>query len=136
MHVQLWHAVGGLLKEQAARLLWPCAASQTAGLFLHLLHDHAIFHEALRSSSRGPQLLSCMLSTAAACRASRSFKLSSAPWPSSSADLLSGPPALHLLQAWRIYQRGLERWLADLLQPVFDSLITDHTGEVQLHPRW
>eukprot|EP00891_Asterochloris_glomerata_P002707 jgi/Astpho2/2707/Aster-00893 len=30
-------------------------------------------------------------------------------------------------KAWRIYQRGLERWLADLLQPVFDSLITDQT---------
>lgn len=29
------------------------------------------------------------------------------------------------LQAWRVYQRGLERWLADLLQPVFDNLISD-----------
>ena len=28
-------------------------------------------------------------------------------------------------QAWRVYQRGLERWLADLLQPVFDNLISD-----------
>lgn len=24
-----------------------------------------------------------------------------------------------------MYQRGLERWLADLLQPVFDNLISD-----------
>ena len=29
------------------------------------------------------------------------------------------------MQAWRVYQRGLERWLADLLQPVFDNLISD-----------
>lgn len=29
------------------------------------------------------------------------------------------------MQAWRVYQRGLERWLADLLQPVFDNLIAD-----------
>lgn len=28
-------------------------------------------------------------------------------------------------KAWRVYQRGLERWLADLLQPVFDSLVKD-----------
>ena len=28
-------------------------------------------------------------------------------------------------KAWRIYQRGLERWLADLLQPVFDGLVAD-----------
>lgn len=28
-------------------------------------------------------------------------------------------------KAWRVYQRGLERWLADLLQPVFDSLVAD-----------
>lgn len=28
-------------------------------------------------------------------------------------------------KAWRVYQRGLERWLADLLQPVFDSLVQD-----------
>ena len=34
-------------------------------------------------------------------------------------------PLLNLLQAWRVYQRGLERWLADLLQPVFDNLISD-----------
>ncbi|CAL8470275.1 g9817 [Coccomyxa elongata] len=26
---------------------------------------------------------------------------------------------------WRVYQRGLERWIADLLQPVFDNLVTD-----------
>jgi hypothetical protein len=32
---------------------------------------------------------------------------------------------LPLLQAWRVYQRGLERWLADLLQPLFDSLVED-----------
>ena len=29
------------------------------------------------------------------------------------------------LQMWRVYQRGLERWIADLLQPVFDNLVTD-----------
>ncbi len=28
-------------------------------------------------------------------------------------------------KAWRIYQRGLERWLAGLLQPVFDNLVAD-----------
>lgn len=28
-------------------------------------------------------------------------------------------------KAWRVYQRGLERWLADLLQPVFDNLCND-----------
>jgi hypothetical protein len=27
------------------------------------------------------------------------------------------------LQIWRVYLRGLERWLADLLQPVFDGLV-------------
>lgn len=31
------------------------------------------------------------------------------------------------MQAWRVYQRGLERWLADLLQPVFDNLIADES---------
>lgn len=35
------------------------------------------------------------------------------------------PADVALLQAWRVYQRGLERWLADLLQPVFDNLIAD-----------
>ena len=30
-----------------------------------------------------------------------------------------------MLQMWRVYQRGLERWIADLLQPVFDSLVSD-----------
>lgn len=29
------------------------------------------------------------------------------------------------MQMWRVYQRGLERWIADLLQPVFDNLVTD-----------
>lgn len=29
------------------------------------------------------------------------------------------------MQMWRVYQRGLERWIADLLQPVFDSLVSD-----------
>ena len=28
-------------------------------------------------------------------------------------------------QAWRVYQRGLERWFASLLQPVFDGLVAD-----------
>lgn len=28
-------------------------------------------------------------------------------------------------QAWRVYQRGLERWIMDLLQPVFDGLVKD-----------
>lgn len=27
------------------------------------------------------------------------------------------------MQIWRVYQRGLEHWLADLLQPVFDGLV-------------
>ncbi len=38
------------------------------------------------------------------------------------------PPKLLIelhLQMWRVYQRGLERWIADLLQPVFDNLVTD-----------
>jgi hypothetical protein len=28
-----------------------------------------------------------------------------------------------VLQIWRVYQRGLEQWLADLLQPTFDGLV-------------
>ncbi|KAL4440462.1 hypothetical protein ABPG75_003463 [Micractinium tetrahymenae] len=28
-------------------------------------------------------------------------------------------------KAWRVYQRGIERWLADLLQPLFDSLVAE-----------
>eukprot|EP00884_Botryococcus_braunii_P009554 jgi/Botrbrau1/185/Bobra.0022s0165.1 len=28
-------------------------------------------------------------------------------------------------KAWRVYQRGLEKWLADLLQPVFDNLVAE-----------
>lgn len=28
-----------------------------------------------------------------------------------------------LRKAWRVYQRGLERWLAGLLQPVFDNVV-------------
>ena len=28
-------------------------------------------------------------------------------------------------KAWRVYQRGLERWLADLLQPVLDGVVAD-----------
>ena len=31
------------------------------------------------------------------------------------------------VQMWRVYQRGLERWIIDLLQPVFDGLIKDGT---------
>ena len=34
-------------------------------------------------------------------------------------------PGIAVLQMWRVYQRGLERWIADLLQPVFDNLVTD-----------
>lgn len=30
-------------------------------------------------------------------------------------------------KAWRVYQRGLERWIADLLQPVFDNLVLEGT---------
>ena len=30
-------------------------------------------------------------------------------------------------KAWRVYQRGLERWLAELLQPVLDNLVADKT---------
>lgn len=29
------------------------------------------------------------------------------------------------VQMWRVYQRGLERWLANLLQPVFDNLVAE-----------
>ena len=28
-------------------------------------------------------------------------------------------------KAWRVYQRGLEQWLSDLLQPVFDNLVAE-----------
>lgn len=34
-------------------------------------------------------------------------------------------PANGLLQAWRVYQRGIERWLADMLQPLFDMLVAE-----------
>ena len=34
-------------------------------------------------------------------------------------------PAGSAAQAWRVYQRGIERWLADLLQPLFDSLVAE-----------
>ncbi len=30
-------------------------------------------------------------------------------------------------QIWRVYQRGLEQWLADLLQPTFDGLVEAHS---------
>jgi hypothetical protein len=29
------------------------------------------------------------------------------------------------MQVWRVYQRGLERWIIDLLQPLFDTLVAD-----------
>ena len=97
-----------------------------------MLDDHTIFHAQQCSGPvtvLHPQHSSCMRNTQISHPVKR-------PWPSSTAVLLSGPPPLHLLQAWRIYQRGLERWLADLLQPVFDSLITDHTGRGQLQHCW
>lgn len=28
-------------------------------------------------------------------------------------------------QMWRVYQRGLERWIIDLLQPMFDGLVKE-----------
>ncbi|KAI7838615.1 hypothetical protein COHA_007622 [Chlorella ohadii] len=28
-------------------------------------------------------------------------------------------------KAWRVYQRGIERWLADMLQPLFDMLVAE-----------
>ena len=31
------------------------------------------------------------------------------------------------IQIWRVYQRGLEQWLADLLQPTFDGLVEAHS---------
>lgn len=31
---------------------------------------------------------------------------------------------------WRVYQRGLEQWLADLLQPVLDNLVAEAGGAV------
>jgi len=37
-----------------------------------------------------------------------------------SPSLPAAPP-----QIWRVYQRGLERWIIDLLQPLFDSLVKD-----------
>jgi hypothetical protein len=39
--------------------------------------------------------------------------------------LFSDRSILCTTQMWRVYQRGLERWIADLLQPVFDNLVTD-----------
>lgn len=32
-----------------------------------------------------------------------------------------------ITQIWRVYQRGLERWVIDLLQPTLDGLVTDRT---------
>ena len=32
-----------------------------------------------------------------------------------------------LKQAWRVYQRGLERFTVDLLQPLLDTLVKDGT---------
>ena len=29
------------------------------------------------------------------------------------------------MQIWRVYQKGVEQWIADLLQPVFDNLVAD-----------
>ena len=29
---------------------------------------------------------------------------------------------------WRVYQRGLEHWITDLLQPVFDGLVQVSRG--------
>lgn len=37
--------------------------------------------------------------------------------------LLADVPPFRPPQIWRVYLRGLERWLADLLQPVFDGLV-------------
>ena len=34
------------------------------------------------------------------------------------------PPACRS-QMWRVYQRGIERWLADLLQSLFDLLTSE-----------
>ena len=36
-------------------------------------------------------------------------------------------------KAWRVYQRGLEKWIAGLLQPVFDNLIAE--AHVRCLPR-
>lgn len=35
------------------------------------------------------------------------------------------PQFLYWSQAWRVYQRGLERWLSGLLQPLFDNLVAN-----------
>jgi hypothetical protein len=56
-------------------------------------------------------------------------------------------------KSWRVFQRGLERWFTDLLQPVFDGLLEVRGGRslggwgwdpalprrppaVPLHPFW
>lgn len=31
-------------------------------------------------------------------------------------------------KSWRVFQRGLERWFTDLLQPVFDGLLAVRAG--------
>ena len=31
-------------------------------------------------------------------------------------------------KVWRVYQKGLEEWIADLLQPVFDTYINEEDG--------
>jgi hypothetical protein len=36
---------------------------------------------------------------------------------------------------WRVYQRGLERWITDLLQPVFDGLISVRAQVLTLRVR-
>jgi hypothetical protein len=33
-----------------------------------------------------------------------------------------------LRKSWRVYQRGLEQWITDLLQPVFDGLVEVRGG--------
>ncbi len=45
------------------------------------------------------------------------------PWP----EQLKGRQevARWCTQMWRVYQRGLERWITDLLQPVFDGVVRD-----------
>jgi hypothetical protein len=64
---------------------------------------------ACREASRRAQRLSCV------CPPRAVFK------PHARRDAAAGPAA----QLWRVYQRGMERWLADLLQPVFDNLVAD-----------
>jgi len=59
------------------------------------------------------------------CVSLRSTDLSLPESPADSTSVYAIVIGIFVLQIWRVYQRGLERWIADLLQPVFDNLVSD-----------